>query len=202
MDTMTPEQRRACMSTVRSRNTTPERLLRSDLHRAGFRFRLHAKSLPGTPDIVFPGRHKAIFVHGCFWHSHKCNRGTRPKSNTAFWDRKLDANRKRDARNRRRLKALGWRSLTIWECEVRAGKAVRKARRFLNDGRDAAMPKRKPQPTITAKRRPGRPTELVMPDRIPDTPRNVAHAIIQGPPMKDWPYLKPGSGAKRERPES
>ena len=149
---MTPEQRRACMSTIGSRNTTPEKRLRSDLHRAGFRFRLHVKSLPGTPDIVFPRRRKVIFVHGCFWHSHSCKRGSRPKSNTDFWDRKLDTNRKRDARNRRRLSMLGWRSLTIWECEVHSSKAVRKAARFLNGGRDAAPPTPKPP-----KCRPGRP---------------------------------------------
>ena len=157
MDTMTPEQRRACMSTIRSRDTAPEKRLRSDLHRAGFRFRLHVKSLPGTPDLVFPGRRKAIFVHGCFWHSHKCRRGTRPKSNMEFWNRKLDGNRKRDARNQKRLSMLGWRSLTIWECEVRTHQAVRKAIRFLSVERDTAMPKRRPQLAATEKCQPPPP---------------------------------------------
>lgn len=131
MDTITPEQRRHCMQRVRSRDTEPERVLRSSLHQAGYRFRLHAEALPGTPDIVFPGRRKAIFVHGCFWHSHRCPRGSRPKSNRPFWTKKLDTNKKRDTRNRRRLTALGWRSLVLWECEVRTNAALKKACAFL-----------------------------------------------------------------------
>ena len=131
MDTMTQTQRRMCMQRVRSRDTEPEIILRSSLHRAGYRFRLHHGSLPGTPDIVFPGRRKVIFIHGCFWHSHHCSRGSRPKSNESFWNKKLDANKRRDARNGRQLKALGWRSLVLWECEVRANKALKKARVFL-----------------------------------------------------------------------
>ena len=131
MDTMTQAQRRMCMQRVQSRDTTPEKMLRSSLHRAGYRYRLHARSLPGKPDIVFPGRRKAIFVHGCFWHSHHCSRGSRPKSNESFWTKKLDTNKRRDAHNRRRLTALGWRSLVLWECEVRANKALKKALIFL-----------------------------------------------------------------------
>ena len=131
MDTMTQEQRRQCMQRVRSRDTAPEKMLRSSLHRAGYRFRLHTGLLPGTPDLVFSGRKKVIFVHGCFWHSHHCRRGSRPKSNRLFWTGKLDANKRRDTRNRRELTALGWRSLVLWECQVRADKALKKARIFL-----------------------------------------------------------------------
>ena len=135
MDILTPAARSVRMSLIRSGDTKPEKRLRSALHRSGFRYRLHVRSLPGTPDIVFPGRRKAIFVHGCFWHSHRCQRPSRkPKSNRAYWLPKLDANRKRDARNRRRLSALGWQSLTIWECEIRAiDKALAKVERFLVD---------------------------------------------------------------------
>ena len=132
-DILTPSERSARMSLIRSGDTKPEKRLRSVLHRAGFRFRLHDRSLPGTPDIVFPSRRKAIFVHGCFWHLHKCQRPSRtPKSNRAYWIPKLEANKKRDERNRRKLTAFGWRVLTVWECELRTiDKALAKATRFL-----------------------------------------------------------------------
>ena len=138
MDILTPAQRSARMSLIRSRDTKPEKALRSALHHAGYRFRLHVRHLPGCPDIVFPGRRKAIFVHGCFWHLHRCQRPTRqPKSNREYWIPKLEANRRRDRQNRRRLALLGWRSLTIWECEMRQiEKAMRKASRFLDDKPD------------------------------------------------------------------
>ena len=138
MDILTPAQRSARMSLIRSRDTKPEKALRSALHHAGFRFRLHARYLPGSPDIVFPGRRKAIFVHGCFWHLHRCQRPSRrPKSNREYWIPKLEANRRRDRQNRRRLALLGWRSLTIWECEIRQiDKALRKASRFLEQQPD------------------------------------------------------------------
>jgi DNA mismatch endonuclease (patch repair protein) len=138
MDTLTPAQRSARMALIRSGNTKPEKMLRSLLHRAGFRFRLHDRSLPGTPDIVFPARRKAIFVHGCFWHLHKCQKPSRhPKSNRDYWMPKLEANRNRDARNRRKLVAQGWQVLIVWECEVRAADAaLSKATRFLR-GRTA-----------------------------------------------------------------
>lgn len=133
MDRMTPAQRRACMQRVRSRDTVPEKMLRSSLHRAGYRFRLYRRALPGNPDVVFPGRRKVIFVHGCFWHSHRCRSNLRPKSNESYWIKKLDGNKKRDARNKRQLTALGWRSLVLWECEVRADKALKKALNFLEE---------------------------------------------------------------------
>ena len=132
-DILTKAERSVRMSLVRSRDTKPEKALRSALHRAGFRFRLHARQLPGAPDIVFPGRRKVIFVHGCFWHLHRCQRPSRlPKSNRDYWIPKLEANKKRDARNRRELARLGWRSLTVWECEMRElDKVLKKVTQFL-----------------------------------------------------------------------
>ena len=132
-DILTPSERSARMRLIRSGDTKPEKKLRSVLHRAGFRFRLHDRSLPGTPDIVFPSRRKAIFVHGCFWHLHRCQKPShKPKSNRAYWIPKLEANKKRDTRNRRKLTALGWQVLTVWECELRIlDQALAKAIRFL-----------------------------------------------------------------------
>lgn len=133
MDILTPEQRSEVMRRVRGKDTKPERLLRSALHRAGFRFRLHRRSLPGVPDIVFPGRRKAIFVHGCFWHSHRCRRARKPASNRDYWIPKLAENKKRDVRNRRRLAALGWRSMVVWECQLRAmDRVLEKVEKFLD----------------------------------------------------------------------
>ncbi|MEW5983981.1 MAG: very short patch repair endonuclease [Acidobacteriota bacterium] len=133
MDTLSRQERSVRMSLIRSGDTKPERLLRSALHRAGFRFRLHDRALPGTPDIVFPKLRRVVFVHGCFWHSHRCQGPSRrPKTNPRYWLPKLEANKRRDARNMRRIRSLGWRALTIWECELRAvDKAVAKATRFL-----------------------------------------------------------------------
>lgn len=133
MDTLTPEDRSEVMRRVRSKDTKPEKQLRSALHRAGFRFRLHRRSLPGAPDIVFPGRRKVIFMHGCFWHSHRCRESSRlPQTNRLYWITKLEATKRRDARNRCRLAALGWRSMTVWECELRAmEKVLKRATRFL-----------------------------------------------------------------------
>lgn len=133
MDILTPEQRSEVMRRIRGKDTKPEMLLRSALHRAGFRFRLHRRSLPGAPDIVFPGRRKAIFVHGCFWHSHRCKRARKPASNRDYWIPKLAENKKRDARNRRRLTALGWSSLVVWECQLRTmDRVMAKVEKFLD----------------------------------------------------------------------
>lgn len=133
MDILTPEQRSEVMRRVRGKDTKPEKLLRSALHRAGFRFRLHRRSLPGAPDIVFPSRRKAIFVHGCFWHSHRCKRARKPASNRDYWIPKLAENKKRDARNRRRLTALGWSSLVVWECQLRTmDRVMEKVEKFLD----------------------------------------------------------------------
>jgi DNA mismatch endonuclease (patch repair protein) len=98
----------------------------------GYRFRLHDTRLPGTPDLVFSSRRKVIFVHGCFWHGHACQKGRRPQTNVAFWNEKLDNNRKRDRENRRQLKRLGWSSLVVWECEIRRQETlIKKLSQFL-----------------------------------------------------------------------
>ena len=106
------------MSRVRTRDTKPEVLVRSALHRAGFRFRLHRRDLPGKPDIVLPRFRTVVFVNGCFWHGHHCSKGKRPRTNTEFWNRKIDANVERDAMVKRELERLGWNVVTIWECSV------------------------------------------------------------------------------------
>lgn len=121
MDRMTPEQRSRNMSRIRNGNTRPERLTRSLLHRMGYRFRLHRKDLPGRPDIVLPKHRTVVLVHGCYWHRHSgCHLAYTPKSNLEFWQAKFRDNTVRDARQRQDLLALGWRVITVWECETRA----------------------------------------------------------------------------------
>lgn len=115
-DPLTPLQRRRNMQRIRSRDTTPELVLRRALHAAGLRYRLHAAHLPGRPDLVFPRRHAVIFVHGCFWHGHACSRGVMPGSNVDFWDAKIAANRRRDQFQADKLRAQGWRVAVMWEC--------------------------------------------------------------------------------------
>ena len=107
------------MARIRSKNTSPEIIVRKALHAMGSRFRLHRNDLPGTPDIVLPGSKKAIFVHGCFWHWHGCKIGNPPKSRPEFWLPKLQRNRDRDAEKTAALIATGWMVLTIWQCETR-----------------------------------------------------------------------------------
>lgn len=107
------------MKAVKSKNTGPELLVRKLLHSLGFRYRLHRRDLPGTPDIVLPGRRIAIFVHGCYWHGHGCSKGQLAKSNTTFWSDKIRANQVRDARNLAELTAKGWTPVVIWQCELR-----------------------------------------------------------------------------------
>jgi DNA mismatch endonuclease (patch repair protein) len=108
------------MRAVRSANTTPEIAVRKLAHALGYRFRLHRKDLPGKPDIVFPSRQKAIFVHGCFWHGHDCKRGARePKTNAEYWRRKIARNRERDVSSIKGLRRAGWKSMIVWECQVR-----------------------------------------------------------------------------------
>jgi DNA mismatch endonuclease (patch repair protein) len=121
------------MRAVKSANTTPEILVRRIAHSLGFRFRLHRRELPGNPDLVFPRLSKVVFVHGCFWHGHACARGARvPKANRAYWVAKVARNRARDKRVRRELASLGWKSLVVWECELRAQqKVARRLARFL-----------------------------------------------------------------------
>lgn len=117
-DTRTPEQRRRIMQSVGTKDTGPELIVRQLLHRLGYRYRLHPKQLPGRPDIVLPGRRKAVFVHGCFWHGHDCQKGRAPKSKLDYWGPKLLANRERDTRKEAELRALGWDVATVWQCEI------------------------------------------------------------------------------------
>lgn len=108
------------MARIGPKNTTPELATRKLLHRLGYRYRLHRKDLPGTPDICFPARRKAIFVHGCFWHRHEgCRRTTMPKVRTSFWEEKFRQNIERDYRKIVALRELGWNTLVVWECETK-----------------------------------------------------------------------------------
>ncbi len=120
MDSLTPEKRSWLMSRVARRNTKPEMIVRRIAHGLGFRFRLHRRDLPGTPDLVFPKLRKAVFVHGCFWHRHAgCRLASMPKSRHDFWVPKFAANIERDRRKEEQLTAAGWIVETIWECETR-----------------------------------------------------------------------------------
>ena|SRR5579884_3049347 len=120
MDKVQPATRSKIMAAIRGKDTSPEKAVRHALFRRGFRYRLHAKGLPGVPDIVLPRYRTAIFVHGCFWHGHDCPRGRRPLSNRDFWDRKLNSNRVRDLRNQEALRSAGWQVQVIWECMLDA----------------------------------------------------------------------------------
>ena len=123
-DKLSSTQRKYCMSRIRGKNTKPEILVRKGLHARGFRFRLHNKKLPGSPDIVLPKYGVVIMVNGCFWHGHKgCRYATRPTTNVEFWELKIERNRHRDEVTTAHLEALGWHVITIWECELR-GKSI------------------------------------------------------------------------------
>lgn len=118
-DRISKEKRSWNMSRIRGKDTKPETLLRGLLHQEGFRFRLHSPNLPGKPDIVLPKYRTVIFVHGCFWHRHKgCSNATMPKTRTEFWAEKFRRTVERDQRKQSELEALGWRVLTVWECEL------------------------------------------------------------------------------------
>lgn len=132
MDRLTGQQRSRIMGRVRGKDTAPEMAVRRLAHQLGFRFRLHRRDLPGTPDMVFPRLRKVVLVHGCFWHSHICPAGRAPTSNTAFWNTKLDRNARRDAENEDALRHLGWSVLVVWECETRkSGNLDARLRAFL-----------------------------------------------------------------------
>jgi DNA mismatch endonuclease (patch repair protein) len=118
-DNRTPAQRRKNMQAVRTKNTAPEKLVRSLLHRLGFRFTLHRKDLPGTPDIILPARKRVLFVHGCYWHGHNCSRGRSSATNVEFWRRKISVNKDRDDRARQLLRKEGWKVLIVWQCETK-----------------------------------------------------------------------------------
>src|SRR5262245_12690978 len=130
-----PQHIRKIMQANRSRDTRPELAVRRLLTELGYRYRLHARDLPGRPDIVFRGRRKVILVHGCFWHQHssqRCTLQSHPVSNLAYWRPKLERNRKRDAEVEARLRAGGWRVLQVWECETAASeRLIRRLSRFL-----------------------------------------------------------------------
>ncbi|WP_083347328.1 very short patch repair endonuclease [Rhizobium sp. LCM 4573] len=120
-DTLDPKSRSERMSRIRSKDSKPELVVRRLVHGMGFRYRLHRKDVPGTPDLVFGSRKKVIFIHGCFWHRHadsSCKLARLPKSRLDFWLPKLERNAQRDAENSARLEALGWDEMVVWECEV------------------------------------------------------------------------------------
>ena len=131
MDVLTKRERSELMSKIRGKNTVPEMALRRMVWALGYRYRLHGSTLPGKPDLVFARRRKVIFMHGCFWHYHgKCPKFSMPKSRCEFWVPKLEANRARDKRNQRLLRAAGWKVMVVWECELRKPTMV--PRRLLN----------------------------------------------------------------------
>jgi DNA mismatch endonuclease (patch repair protein) len=117
-DTLTPAERSERMSRIRSRDTKPELIVRRYLHGLGLRYRLHAKDLPGHPDIVMPKYGVVVFVEGCFWHGHACQKGRVPGTNSTFWAIKVATNQARDKRNQRALRQAGWRVLRVWECQL------------------------------------------------------------------------------------
>ena len=120
------EQRSRNMSAIKSKNTKPEIAVRKVLHSMGYRFRLHSKDLPGSPDIVLPKYKTVIFVHGCFWHRHKnCKYATTPKTREEFWNNKFKSNIERDLEIHEKIKNLNWRSVVIWECETKNMKNLR-----------------------------------------------------------------------------
>jgi DNA mismatch endonuclease (patch repair protein) len=132
-DVLNREQRRFCMSRIHGRDTKPEIIVRKTVHCMGYRFRLHRQGLPGSPDIVLPRHRKVIFVHGCFWHMHRCRYGrVRPATNAEFWEKKRRGNVDRDRRNIKALRAMGWRVLVAWECWTRdTPKLEHRLREFL-----------------------------------------------------------------------
>lgn len=143
MDTLTPRQRSECMRSVRSANTSPELIVRRLVHSMAFRYSLHSASLPGKPDIVLNSRRKIIFVHGCFWHKHRCRRGSRvPITNRSYWEEKRDGNARRDRAQIAALRKDGWQVMVAWECWTRQPSRLRaKLESFLAvSGGDAEKP--------------------------------------------------------------
>lgn len=124
-DNLSPQKRSLLMSRVHAKNTAPEIVLRYALHRAGFRYSLYRKDLPGKPDMVFVSRRKIIFIHGCFWHGHEnCNQGGLSKSNQEFWKDKLAKTRARDRRVTEALTTAGWKVLVVWSCKLRSARMI------------------------------------------------------------------------------
>ena len=137
MDTVSRERRSEIMARVRGTGTRPEMSVRRLVHGLGYRYRLHNRRLPGRPDLVFAGRRKVIFVHGCFWHRHPgCRLARTPKSRVDFWRAKLDGNRQRDLVKQRELQDMGWQSLVLWECQLNDLESVaERVAAFLDDAR-------------------------------------------------------------------
>jgi DNA mismatch endonuclease (patch repair protein) len=123
-DIVTPEVRSRMMSGIRGKDTAPEKTLRRGLHALGFRFRLHDRTLPGRPDMVFPRRRAVLFAHGCFWHGHDCHLFRLPATRPDFWREKIENNRRRDAAAAQALASLGWRHGDVWECALRGRSAL------------------------------------------------------------------------------
>lgn len=126
VDSLSPPERSRRMSLIRSRDTRPELIVRKAVWAAGFRYRLHGKGLPGKPDLVLSAIATVVFVHGCYWHAHHCQKGRVPGSNSSFWREKFLRNKARDARNVRKLRRAGWSVLTVWECSL-SGARTRQA---------------------------------------------------------------------------
>ena len=118
-DIFNKEKRSLIMSRIAGKDTKPEMIIRKALFSEGYRYRLHRKDLPGNPDIVFPNHKKVIFINGCFWHGHNCKKAALPTTNKSFWKKKLTGNKERDKRNLAKLKAMGWKSLVIWQCQIK-----------------------------------------------------------------------------------
>jgi DNA mismatch endonuclease (patch repair protein) len=153
MDVYDAQTRSRVMRAVPAKDTSPEMRVRRLLHRSGFRYRLHSKGLPGTPDLVFPGRRKVIFVHGCFWHQHPgCPRSVRPSSNTEYWRKKLDRNIERDKETTHKLGEAGWQALVLWECELKDETALLQRLSLFLGGRGGGAKQKKQAGTIPALR--------------------------------------------------
>ncbi|UYH55996.1 DNA mismatch endonuclease Vsr [Qipengyuania sp. SS22] len=134
VDNLSPEDRSRLMSRIRGKDTKPELIVRRLVHRMGYRFRLHRRDLPGSPDLVFPGRKKVIFVHGCYWHRHDCKKATMPKTNVKFWKKKFDENVIRDNNNVNDLIELGWDTMVVWQCDAeKSGNLAERLADFLGD---------------------------------------------------------------------
>lgn len=134
-DIFTPAVRSAIMSRIRGRDTAPEKTVRAMAHRMGYRFRLHRRDLPGTPDLVFPRLRRVVFVHGCFWHGHTCGRKPASKTRPDYWEAKITRNQARDTGALRKIRRQGWKPLVVWECETRdLARLQRKLKRFLDEG--------------------------------------------------------------------
>lgn len=134
-DVFTNEKRSRIMAGIHGKDTVPEMIVRRLVHSLRYRYRLHVRDLPGNPDLVFPKHKKIIFVHGCFWHRHRCRKGrSLPQTRTEFWEDKLTRNKQRDERNRLALRRGGWKVLVVWECQTSPGRMSRlevRIRRFL-----------------------------------------------------------------------